>query len=546
MRQSIRRQRWIGWGAGLLSAILSALPFMDPAAAELAWFGWIPLFLWMGTAPRWRQVVVVWVVAGTLGWVLQLAWLRHVTLPGPFLLGGVLAVVQLPFFLAVRMVLPGLETAKAGRRLFVLIGLAAVFVSIEWIRTWFLWGFPWNPLAASQWQRPVMLSILPWTGAWGLSGWIVFFNLAVTVYLRRLFRPRREGDGGLPGASRGLNLFVRFNPELYLAVAGIFGCLFLYLSGRADAGGNGVEKERLRVAIVQPDIPQELKWDPNAALENLAVLFRLTQTAALMEPDLILWPESATPWPIAGGPSMRGELENFVFELGIPVLGGNMAFFDDGSWANIVVAVDPVKGVQEPWYAKRKLVPFGEYNPVRTLLPFLNPFVPFSDDAVPGERAESLDVPLAGEVGGDREPLSVAVLICYEDIFPRLLRETIRTAESGRGPNMVFVATNNAWYGTEAAGPQHAAHSVLRAAETGIPVVRAANNGWSGWIDGQGHIRDWIRDPESGSIYVRQVAPMRVELGSGQGETFYVRHGDYMVWLSLLWAIGLVVFRKRG
>lgn len=536
-----RRSR-VGWLAGLVAAVLQALPFLDPAAAEVIWIAWVPLLLWISTAPRWRHLLAILVVGGTLTWVIQLIWLRHVTLGGTIVLGIVLGWIQMPFFLAARRFLPGLEQAPFGSRLFVLLGLTSVYVGIEWVRTWLLWGFPWNPLAASQWQRPVMLSILPWTGAWGLSGLIAFFNLAITLYVRRLVRPRKR-EPKLPGSSRGLNLFIRFNPELYLAVGAIFGCLFLYLSGRGSADDPDRAMEKLRVVVVQPDIPQELKWDADAAVENLRTLYRLTRTAAWMEPDLILWPESATPWPVVGEPSMRGDLEDFVFEIGIPILMGNMAFFEGGGWANIVVAVDPIAGLQEPWYAKRELVPFGEYNPVRGLLPFLDPFVPFSNDAVPGREAGPLEVPMGG--GRRGETLPVGVLICYEDVFPHLLRETLVEAGGPNRTELVFVATNNAWYGTEAAAPQHAAHSVLRAAETRIPVVRAANNGWSGWIDGRGHIRDTLRDPETGSIYIQQVAPLTLEWMPREAETFYVRHGNLVVWVALVWAAALCLRRRQ-
>ncbi|MGF1529810.1 MAG: apolipoprotein N-acyltransferase [Puniceicoccaceae bacterium] len=523
----------------IISAILTSGPFLNPDLAELAWIGMVPLLLWLSGAPRWKTVWVALFFSGWLGWAIQVAWLRHVTWLGTGLLAAILSFFWVAFFAVARQWLPKIRMLGWAGRLFGLAALGAAFVLLEWIRTWLLWGFPWNPLAASQWQRPVMLSILPLTGSWGLSWLIVFFNLAVTSYVGVIFRRQTVSDErSMPGASGGLRLMVRFRPEFYLAIGLIFFCFHQYLGNRES----GPPTRELMVGLVQPDIPQELKWDTEAAVENLEVLINLTRTIAAAGPDLILWPESATPWPVAGRLSIREVLEELVEEIGIAILMGNMVFHDGGRWENGVFLIRPDFGLESAYYAKRKLVPFGEYNPLRGLVPGIEIFVPFSDDAIPGTRDGPLAVAIAGGRSGRQENLMVGNLICYEDIFPRLARRTVRA-----GAEVLFVASNMAWYGTERAGYQHAAHSVLRAAETGVPVIRVGNNGWSGWIDERGHLRQVVTDPDTGSIYTRQVETTQMAWTPRLEPTAYVQYGDWFVLLcgGLVGLAGLRFRPKR-
>ena len=119
----------------------------------------------------------------------------------------------------------------------------------------------------------------------------------------------------------------------------------------------------------------------------------------------------------------------------------------------------------------------------------------------------------------------VGSLVCYEDAFPALARES-----AAAGAQLFFVATNNAWYGEEGSAPQHAAHSVLRAVENRRPVVRCGNAGWSGWVDAYGTIREVLLDEEQ-SIYFRGGGNYTVFQFEDwlRRQSFYTRHGDWFV-----------------
>jgi apolipoprotein N-acyltransferase len=206
-----------------------------------------------------------------------------------------------------------------------------------------------------------------------------------------------------------------------------------------------------------------------------------------------------------------------------------------GRWSNGVFVVDPRDGLRPRFYRKQHLVPFGEYLPFRRWLPFLKKIVPIGGDFEPGTDP----APLALRTG-ERVTL-VGTLICYEDVFPALARRA-----AAAGAEVLFVATNNGWFGETGAPYQHAAHSVLRAVETRRPVIRVGNGGWSGWIDEYGRIREVLRN-ERQSIYHRGCAVFAIDRDrrwAGR-ESLYVRWGDWFVWCSMVLAAGagLVVGR---
>jgi apolipoprotein N-acyltransferase len=178
------------------------------------------------------------------------------------------------------------------------------------------------------------------------------------------------------------------------------------------------------------------------------------------------------------------------------------------------------------YYAKRALVPFGEYIPKGFgWIPHLNKLVGPTGRFEPGGEARTIFL----DVNSTGNTLKVGPLVCYEDIFPDLARET-----TNQGADFLFVSTNNAWFGEEGCAEQHAAHSVLRAIENRRPVLRCGNAGWSGWIDEQGVRRSAMRD-ENGSVYFKGAATFSVSRNSSQinKKTFFSKHENWFVYLCL-------------
>lgn len=307
-----------------------------------------------------------------------------------------------------------------------------------------------------------------------------------------------------------------------MAVFLLLTCLCVFLVQVQPMARSAFSQPFARFAFVQPYIPQAVKWDPAKAPGIVSTLKALTLSAGRSAPDLILWPEASTPWEVKGDPRMKSFVESLSAGARAPILLGSIAIETKGNredWLNGAFVVTPDLGLQHNYYAKRHLVPFGEYVPLGPVLGWISKFVPIGPDATPGGDASPLLVNLpAGST-------AFGVLICFEDIYPQLARESVLS-----GANVLFVPTNDAWYGEEGGAYQHAAHSVLRAVETRRPVLRCGNGGWSGWIDEFGAIRLSMEN-EDGTIYFRGTETVDVIRDSrwvGR-ESFYVQHGDWFV-----------------
>jgi apolipoprotein N-acyltransferase len=522
------------------TVVLTVLSFPGFDTAEFAYAFAAPAILWAYRRPAWKIYAGTVLGANAVAWTIVLAWLHHVTWGGLLLLGPIVGVWVGSWFLVVRWVVPDMPGQPMLNRLLGVLGLAGAWVVIEWTRTWVLSGFPWLPLAASQWQRPSILQIAAYTGAGGVSFILIAMNHGFAAFAHRLIFERAQG----------LN---RRSQEFLLGMFLLIASLSIYI---AETVNRGYFTESVgKIGFVQPYVPQAIKWDRAQEPAILEALERTTLDAARRRPDLILWPEAVTPWAIRGGTGVREWTERLVAKAGAPLLLGSIAIEPPSSpegeerWFNGAFLVHPQLGLSEQYYAKRHLVPFGEYVPLRPLLGWLEKFVPIGGDFIAGQNASPMYVVLGDKV------LGFAPLICYEDIFPSLARSSVR-----HGADVLVVLTNNAWYGEGGAAYQHAAHSVLRAVETRRPVLRSGNGGWSGWIDEFGSIRAELRrvdrrnaagvvqpvvtskprdqddaaeDP--GTIYFRGSGIAEVIRDSRWAgrESVYVRFGDWFVLVCL-------------
>ena len=494
------------WGllSGVLTALLWVLSIPPFEFAEAAYIAFIPLILWLYSQPSKRLCAAIAITTGWVAWFAILIWLRHVTLFGTLALSGIMAAVFASWVFLVWWLVPLVANRSFFLRVLVFAGLSGAWVVLEWSRTWLLWGFPLAPLSLSQWERPVVLQIAAWSGAYWVSFLLIYFNFCIAQTLRNrvVQRAGKLWSGW-------------FSLDLYVAMALLGLCLFVFFKSLQPRQSI---VSLFTAAVVQPYIEPELKWDEAKELENLEILERQTQFVASLEADIVLWPEAATPWPVSGNRQMQEWVEALVKTIGKPILMGNLAVDREADrWYNGIFLVEPHTGLVDSFYTKRELVPFGEFVPPP--FGFIDKVVPVGGSFVPGSGAGLLEITVA------EQAILVGSLVCYEDVFPRLARESARA-----GAQVFFVATNNAWYGEEGGAPQHAAHSVLRAVENRRPIMRCGNGGWSGWIDCYGTVRDVLRD-EHGSVYFRGGGSYTVlQFEEWQGrQSFYTRHGDWFV-----------------
>lgn len=507
----------------VVMAVLSFPPFKVP---ELAYAMLVPGIYWAYTRPSLKLFAGTLFLAQAVAWTILLGWLHNVTWFGLILLGPFVGAWVGSWYLAAWWVLPRIIGKPSPLRLAVMLGLAGAWVFIEWTRSWLLGGFPWLTFSASQWERASILQIASLTGAYGISFVLVIMNLGFAAYAHRLFR---EGVTGINKRSQ----------EFFLALFILLACVSVHF--QESFNRRGYTQRLARIAVVQPNIPQDVKWDASKAPEILDVLRSTTLAAARNRPDLIIWPEATTPMAVRGDASAQAFVEGLVKTAGVPLLLGSIAIekpnTPDETWLNGAFLVTPEEGVAANYYAKRKLVPFGEFVPLRPLLGWIGKFVPIGGDFAAGDTSSPILAMVAGQ------SVVIGPLICYEDIFPQLARFSALG-----GATLLTVLTNNGWFGEGGAAYQHAAHSVLRAVETRRPIVRVGNAGWSGWIDEFGNVRRVVTN-EAGTIYFRgtQTIDVQRDVRWVDRTTFYTDFGDWFVAVSaVLTALAFTLVRTGG
>lgn len=400
----------------------------------------------------------------------------------------------------------------SARLLWCLTG-AAAWVALEMCLARVFGGFPWNVLAASQFRMTPLLQIASVTGVYGVSFLIVWFSLALVAAGTQLVRQP----------------FNRSHLVLELALPGLVVALVFNWGVRQLRPA--AEPERfLHVTLVQPSIQQTLIWDPGSDDARLRELIDLSRQALTNTTDLLLWPEAAVP------KLLRYDQEVFEAITGLArnhrvwmIIGADDAQPrtdkpDQADYFNSSFLVGP-DGALRATYKKQALVIFGEYIPLSRWLPFLKWFTPIQGGFTPGTGPVPFHLP-------DLD-LTTSVLICYEDIFPRLGRRAAQT-----GADFLVNLTNDGWFGEGAAQWQQAVTALFRAIENRMPLIRATNNGLTCWIDAQGRIREYFTDAR-GSIYGPGF--LRVELPlaphPAAGRTFYQRHGDWFGWTCVGWTL---------
>jgi apolipoprotein N-acyltransferase len=518
-----QRHPHLGWGLAVfaLTALLGWAAFPPVGAGEAAYVLLIPAALWAYRSPRLGPFATAVLGAQVVAWGALLFWLTNVSWLGWVLLASFVGLLNGTWFLAAWWWLPRLKGHRMFIRLVALWGLAALWVVVEWVRGWIFGGFPWLPLAASQWARPLVLQAASVGGAGLVSFVLVAFNLGAAAYAHRIFY---EGATGLRKRSP------EFMWSLMLLVFSSFPFLGDLMNQRRE--------KVLRVAFVQPAIPQGEKWDADRARAVLRMIERTVLDANEAGlPEALVLPEAVTPWTLFRDPNVQPWLESLAKRTGKPVLLGSV--YTSGlapaeRWHNGAFVVDPVLGLDPNGYAKRRLVPFGEYVPLRPVLGWLEKVVPIGGDFAPGVHGRPL------LLASGRTIVPTGALICYEDIFPALARESVL-----EGAELLAVLTNNAWFGEGGAAHQHATHSVLRAVENRRPLVRVGNSGWSGWIDEYGNIRLNLKDAD-GSIYFRgsQSANVTRDARWVGRQSFFTERGDWFLGFAAgLGALGFVLIR---
>jgi apolipoprotein N-acyltransferase len=463
-----------------------AFPGVDWSGA--AWVSLAPVFLVAVTAqPR---LAFTWgLLSGWTFFLLLLRWLNftfnvYSDIPWPLTW---LPTAALAGYCALYTGLVAAAVAwVAHRRTTALALLAAPFfwVAAEWARGWILDGFPWGSLGYSQHGQLPVIQVAELGGVYAVSLAVATVNAAVAG-LAALDRTRALAAIGLAGA-------------LMLAVLG-FGAWRLAEPASA---------ERARVTVMQPSIEQPLKWDPRHTEETLATYRTLTRAAAADGPDLIVWPETAAPTLLRQDAALVEELRALAAGAQVRLLVGSVDVDERTRAVYNTAFLLTGEGIAGR-YDKIHLVPFGEYVPLSSIIGFVRGWAQFISELEPGSSAVVFPGP----------PAPFGVVICYEGIFPGLVRRFVHG-----GARLVVNMTNDAWFGRTDGPLQHLAMYPLRAVEHRTAIVRAANTGVSAFIAPSGRIERRLELFERGLL--EDAVPLR------QRQTLYTRFGDWLAYLS--------------
>ena len=456
------------WPVTVLAlACLPALLAAGPRRGQAFLTGWL-----FGTG--YFALALVWIVEPFMVDVARHGWMAPFALV--FMSGGLALFWGAAFWGA------AWTARQTGSRV---VALAITWTLAEFARAYVLTGFPWG--APGQiWVGTPVMPLLAWIGPQGLN--LATFMAALPLGLIPLADGWRRA------------MLVSIVPAVALA-----GTITLV------QGTTAPEMTGKTVRLVQPNAPQQQKWDP----AYMPIFFRrqVEFTAAGPRPDLVVWPEASLP--------NRLDVDGDPLEIIVEAAGGTevvLGLLRPGAegFYNSLVRLDGT-GAVAGIYDKHHLVPFGEY------IPFADVFDGIGLTAIANAIPGGMEPGLGAQVM-DFGAIGAAVpLICYEAVFPQDIANA-----PGRGTFLLQI-TNDAWFGTWSGPYQHLAQARMRAVEQGLPMVRVANTGISAMIDPHGQIIAELPLGEAGFVDAPLPAPI--------GPTYYAKTGDLPIFLVLLLAL---------
>ena len=490
----------------LLSGILLILSFPNFDVEALAWFALVPLFFSIEGKGLYHSFLLGF-LTGVISFLGILYWIivavhtyGNVPLvPSAFIL--LLLVVYLSLYFGAFAWLTRFVQIRTGLR--TLLFTPILWVALEYLRSFLLTGFPWADLGYSQYLNLPFIQMADITGPYGPSFVILLVNAA-------LF-------GVLHSWSKKTFPF----KEAMIAVAILLGSLIYGYLRMEATGQHMIQNPPLKIGLVQGNIDQSIKWDESFQKETLQIYERLSFKVAEQKPDLIIWPETATPF------FFQDAKEYQPLILDIPKKTHAFLLFGTPSYKiqkgkvnhyNSAYLASPSEELVGK-YDKIHLVPFGEYIPMQDLLFFIGSLGEGIGDFKSGKEIFNFALP-RGKFG---------VLICFEIIFPDLSRRFVK-----KGANFLVTLTNDAWFGRTSAPYQHFSMAVFRAVENRVFVARAANTGITGFIDPRGKIL------KEGGIFTEEAMSETVRLSSQK--TFYTLFGDVFAWVCSGFSILILLY----
>lgn len=489
----------------VLSGLLFAWSFPDVAQGWLAFVSLVPLLVALVRARKGFEAFVLGWLSQTVAWLVMVPWVVRVMshYGGLPYVTGVLIFIAMALYLGLFGGLFGLLVQRFHLRErflpWLLVPLA--WAAVEYARTYLLTGFPWNLIATALIDFTSLIQIDRFGGPYFVGALVIFPSVVVAWWITQ--RPPQIARVFV-GGSLGILLLTWWGTGL--------------VASKLIARPNG--SDPVLAALLQPNITQQMRWDDANVITIYKKMMDMTERAAQHGAQVVIWPESTVPLSYTQTDFFRDSIEETSKRYGIDIILGSVATDParpNGLW-NSAFLVSRGKTIGH--YDKMRLVPFGEYVPLRRMLFFAEKLV----HAVGEFEVGTNDRPLEGIV-------KYGPAICYEVVYPQITRTQIRN-----GAGVIVTITNDAWYDGTSAPAQHLWQARLRAVEGDRYLLRAGTTGISAFVDPTGRVLESIPMGRDGIIYAK--------FQTRQTATPYIRFGDWFAWVASI-VVLIECFRRH-
>ena len=481
------------WLLALISGILVGLSYPPLHLGFLMWVGLIPLIhVLLNETPK-QSAKLAFLSSITANFI-SLYWIGLNSGAGffPVFASLVGAVLYLGLFWSLFGYAVTYSEKKYSKGIFV---IPFSWVAMEFIRSLGPLGFPWINLAITQTNYLPLIQIADLFGSYGISFWILLINIGFYLILIR-------------------------NQKLkYLIITSV---IFLLMIGYGLIRINSIEEPKsniVTIAVTQPNINPDEKWDPDAREQIFESMHSLLDSALMLKPDLILWPESAVPALLRISNFRRSAISKKLIEFNTPLLSGTVdrIINEDREkvYYNSSIYIKPDGTIQ--MYHKKHLVPFAEYIPLSETFPSLKKLNFGQGNFTAGTEYTLFKL----------DSIQFSNIICYESSNPQVLRGFVKN-----GAQFITIEANDGWLGKSSGPYQHFELAKIRAVENRIPIVRCANTGISGVISPKGIVKQ--------KIPLGKKVVFKANIIPSQGLTFYTKYGDIFALFCVV--ISILIF----
>ena len=488
-----------------LSALLLEISFAPFNPTFFAIFLFLPFFFFFLKFKNFFLVGLIW---GIFYSIFSIHWLALNTGTFPWL--ATLSMLLAALFLSLNYAFLGMFFKMIQRKDsgFALLFFPFVWVGIEFIRSFGIFGFPWLCIGHSQTYNTAYVQIADIGGVYTVSFFILLANLILYLLIKQFSIKR-----------------------LIILIAII---LFPFIYGAISLNTDMAEDKALNFRIVQPNIAAKEKWLPENRLPIINKLDSLSRIENDFEPDVIVWPETAVPYYIRSSIYYLHLVNQCAKDMNSTIITGALDYYfsDNNDWhstTNTLFMFEPQRSSYSPQvYDKLHLVPFGEFTPGGKVFSWLNNMQYGQSEFKHRNYRNALKM--------TADSIMFTPMICYDSVFPQTARKF-----SAQGSQYNILITNDIWFGRSMGPYQHAAIAIVRAIETRRPLIRSANAGISMFIDEKGRVLDQL------DLYSCGILDYRIE--AGVQDSPYVKTGHLfglsMTFITLLAMVFALWPRKK-